>query len=115
MWSPTANGAYTLGLTVTDAGARTATATRAVTVNNGAGGGGGGAVALAVTNPGPGQTVSGTTWVTIWLTSPATPPFTFTLSAAGTTVWTESASGTFVTLPWETTRTPDGAQTLTVT
>ena len=68
-----------------------------------------------MTNPGAGQTVSGTTWVSIWVTSPATPPFTFTLSAAGATVWTESSSNTFVTLPWETPHTPNGAQTLTVT
>src|SRR5262249_12783240 len=86
-WSPTANGSYTLGLTITDADARTATTTRTVTVNNG--GGGGGTVGVAVTNPGAGQTVSGTEWVAIWATSAATPPFTFTLSAAGATVLVE--------------------------
>ncbi len=113
MWSPTANGTYNLGLTVTDAGARTATATRTVTVNNG--GGAGGTVSLAVTSPSAGQTVSGTTWVSIWITSASTPPFTFTLSAAGATAWSESQSATHVTLPWVTTDTPNGPQTLTVT
>ena len=112
-WSPTANGTYNLGLTVTDAGARTATATRTVTVNNG--GGAGGTVSLAVTSPSAGQTVSGTTWVSIWITSASTPPFTFTLSAAGATAWSESQSATHVTLPWVTTDTPNGPQTLTVT
>ncbi len=87
--------------------------TRTVTVNNG--GGAGGTVSLAVTSPSAGQTVSGTTWVSIWITSASTPPFTFTLSAAGATVWSESQSATHVTLPWVTTDTPNGPQTLTVT
>src|SRR5262249_20393035 len=111
-WTPTTNGSYTLGLTITDAGARTATATRTVTVNNG---GGGGTLAIALTSPSSGQTVSGTTWANIWINSPGTAPFTFTLTAAGATVWSESQSATHVTLPWITTNTPDGPQTLTVT
>jgi len=39
------------------------------------------------------------------------------LSALGraTIVWTESSANTNVTLPWDTTRTPDGTQTLLVT
>jgi hypothetical protein len=113
-WNTTgvANGPHVLSLTVTDAGGQTATATRNVTVDNQATG----SLALAVTSPQAGETVSGTAWVNIWIEAPyGTAPYTFTLSAAGTTVWSESASGTHVTLPWETFRTPDGARTLTVT
>lgn len=105
------NGQHTLGLTVTDAGSHVATATRTVTVSNGSAG----SVGIAVTSPGPGDTVTGTTWVNIWLQTPqGTAPYVYTLSAAGTTVWTENSSATHVTLPWETSRTPSGAQTLTV-
>src|SRR2546429_8997241 len=70
---------------------------------------------IALTSPTSGQMVSGTTWASIWITSPGTAPYAFTLSAAGATVWSESQSATHVTLPWVTTDTPDGPQTLTVT
>jgi len=113
-WNTTAaaDGSHTLTLTVTDAGSQSATATRTVTVSNAASG----ALSLALTSPQPGDTVSGTAWANIWLQAPyGTPPYAFTLSAAGTTVWNESSSSTHVTLPWVTTQTPNGAQTLTVT
>jgi hypothetical protein len=113
-WDTTgvADGPHVLSLTVTDAGGQTATVTRNVTVDNQAAG----SIGLAVTSPQVGETVSDTTWVNIWIEAPyGTPPYDFTLSAAGAIVWTESASGTHVTLPWETFRTPDGARTLTVT
>src|SRR3989442_3673476 len=108
------NGAHTLTLTVNDGAGASATATRTVTVNN-PGGGGGGTLAIALTSPAAGQTVSGTTWANIWINSPGTAPYTFTLSAAAATVWTESQSATHVALPWVTTRTPHGPQTLTCT
>src|SRR5207302_8803123 len=107
------NGPHTLTLTVNDGAGASATATRTVTVNNA--GGGGGTLTIALTSPTSGQMVSGTTWANIWINSPGTAPYAFTLSAAGATVWSESQSATHVTLPWVTTDTPDGPQTLTVT
>jgi hypothetical protein len=106
------NGAHALGLTVADSASRTATATRNVTVSNG---GSTGTLTLAVTSPTAGQTVSGTVWVNIWLQQPfGTAPYTYTLTAAGEEVWSQASSNTHVTLPWVTTETPDGPQTLTV-
>lgn len=71
---------------------------------------------MALTTPQPGTTVSGTYWVNIWIQAPyGTAPYSFTLSSAGATVWNESSSSTHVTLPWVTTQTPNGPQTLTVT
>ncbi|HEV8640419.1 MAG TPA: galactose oxidase-like domain-containing protein, partial [Methylomirabilota bacterium] len=109
-WNTTTvpNGAHTLTLTVTDATGQTSTATRTVSVSQT------GAITVALTTPTPGQTVSGTTWVNVWV-SGAAGPYNFTLKAAGTTLWTESSPDTHVTLPWDTTKTPNGPQTLTVT
>jgi hypothetical protein len=112
-WS-SADGSYTLRLTVTDAASATATASRTVTVSSG-GGGGGGSLSVAMTSPASGSTVKGTAWASIWLTSAGTAPFAYTLSVAGTTVWSEISSATHVTLPWDTTKTPNGPQTLTIT
>jgi hypothetical protein len=54
--------------------------------------------------------------VNIWINAPyGTAPYAFTMTAAGATVWSESSSNTHVALPWVTTSTPDGPQTLTVT
>src|SRR5438094_120674 len=105
-----ADGNHTLTLTVTDSIGRSSTANRTVGVQNNQAG----AINVALTSPSPGQTVSGTVWVTIWV-SGAAGPFSYQLSVGPTIVWTESSANTNISLPWDTTRTPDGTQTLLVT
>jgi len=106
------NGSHTLRLVVTDSASASAEATRTVTVSNGSTG----TIGVALTSPRQGQTVSGTVWANVWVGTPSgTPPYDYTLTAAGATVWTATSSSTHVTLPWETFRTPDGPQTLTAT
>jgi Domain of unknown function (DUF1929)/Glyoxal oxidase N-terminus/PKD domain/Bacterial Ig domain len=115
-WNTTtySNASHTLVLTVTDAANGSATANRAVTVANS--GGGGGTLTIALTAPRPGEIVSGVEWANIWIQAPyGTPPYSFTLSAGGVTLWQESSSSTHVTLPWETTRLANGPQTFTTT
>jgi len=113
-WNTTtaANGSHTLGLTVTDSVNNSGTATRAVTVSNA---GSGGTFNVYITQPTAGQTVSGTQWVTIWNDSTAAGARTYTLTVGGTTVWSESDTGSPVSLPWVTTNTPNGTRTLVVT
>jgi galactose oxidase-like protein/glyoxal oxidase-like protein/PKD domain-containing protein/Big-like domain-containing protein len=112
-WDTTAAapGAHTLRLTVTDSTDASATAVRGVSVNNS---GGGGTLTIALSTPRPGEAVTGWNWANIWVNSPGTPPFTYTISVGATTLWTESSSSTHVTLPWDTTRVPNGPATLTV-
>ncbi len=106
------DGSHTLALTVTDGTGATASATRTVTVANG----GGGSLGVALTSPKPGATVSGTAWANVWVLQPyGTPPYTYTLGDGLRTVWTQQSSSTHVTLPWDTTQTPDGARTMTAT
>src|SRR5437867_3616128 len=73
-----------------------------------------GAVVFGNQTVGMAVRVSGTVWVTIWV-SGAAGPFSYQLSVGPTIVWTESSANTNVSLPWDTTRTPDGTQTLLVT
>jgi hypothetical protein len=112
-WNTTtaANGSHMLGLTVTDSTGAASSLTRAVTVCNASGG----TFPIYITAPSAGQTVSGTTWVTIWNDSTAPGARAYTLSVDGTTVWSESVSGNPVSLPWVTTNTPNGTRTLVVT
>jgi hypothetical protein len=111
-WNTTsaANGNHTLGLTVTDSTGAASSLTRTVTVSNAAGG----TFPIYITAPSAGQTVTGTTWVTIWNDSTAPGTRAYTLSVDGTTVWSESVSGNPVSLPWVTTNTPNGTRTLVV-
>ena len=113
-WNTTtaANGAHTLGLTVTDSVGNSGTATRSVTVSNA---GGGGTFNVYITQPSAGQTVTGTQWVTIWIDSTAPGNRQYTMTVGGTTVWSESDTGNPVSLPWVTTNTPNGTRTLVVT
>jgi hypothetical protein len=101
------NGGHTLGLGVTDGAGASATATRSVTVANSAG-----TLQVSLTSPSPGSTVSGTVWVNVWLQGAAAGTKTYTLTVGAATVWTESSTATHVTLPWTTTGTPNGQQTL---
>ncbi len=110
IWNTTevANASHTLALTVSDSASHVSTATRTINVDNG------GQMTVSLTTPKPGQTVSGVYWVNVWVAN-AAGPYTYTLSAAGQTVWTQSSPNAHVTLPWETWRTPNGPQTLTAT
>jgi hypothetical protein len=107
------DGAHTLGLTVRDGAGRTATATRSMTVANG--GVGGGKLAVAITSPAVGATVGGTVWSDIWVDNAATGARSFTLSVGTTTLVTITDSGNHVTLPWDSTKVPNGSQALTAT
>jgi hypothetical protein len=116
-WNTTtySNASHTLGLTVRDGAGATATATRSVTVQNTTGGGGGGGtLSVGITAPRAGATVSGTTWVTVWVDGAADGAKTYTLSVGGSTVWTEATASRPATLPWVTTNGPNGPQTLVV-
>jgi hypothetical protein len=115
-WNTTtySNASHTLGLTVRDGSGATATASRTVTVQNSTGGGGGGTLSVGITAPRVGATVSGTTWVTIWVDGAASGSKTYTMSVGGSTVWTEATASRPATLPWVTTDGPNGAQTLVV-
>ncbi|OLC59350.1 MAG: hypothetical protein AUH76_14840 [Candidatus Rokubacteria bacterium 13_1_40CM_4_67_11] len=116
-WSTTdvADGAHTLGLTVTDAAGRTASAARTVTVANAGPPPPGGTLKVYITSPTSGATVSGTVWVNIWIEGAVSGNRVFTLRAGGTTVISTTDSGVHVTLPWNTPGTPNGATTLTAT
>jgi hypothetical protein len=72
-------------------------------------------VQVFLTSPDAGSTVSGTVWVNIWVEGAAAGTNAYTMTVGGTTVWSESSTGTHVSLPWVTTNTPNGARTLVVT
>lgn len=110
-WNTTtaANGGHALALTITDAAGASATATRAVTVANATG-----TLQIFLTTPAAGATVSGTVWVNVWVEGAVTGTKAYTMTVGGATLWTESSTATHVTLPWTTTSTPNGLQTLTV-
>jgi Bacterial Ig domain len=115
------NGAHTLGLTVRDAAGATATTSRAVTVQNGNGTPAPpapppptGTLGVFITSPSNGTTVSGTSWVTLWLNGASGTSNTYTLTVGSQTVGTTTTSSTGpVSIPWSTASVPDGAQTLT--
>jgi hypothetical protein len=111
-WNTTTvpNGGHTLGLTVTDAAGGSASATRGVTVSNTSTG----TLSVTLTSPSPGSTVSGTVWANIWVNGAAAGTNAYTMTVGSSTVWTESSTSTHVTLPWITTNTPNGPQTLVV-
>jgi len=105
------NANHTLALTVTDGAGGSASDTRTVTVANATGG----TLQVTLTSPAPGSTVSGTTWVNIWVDGAATGNKAYTMSVGGSTVWSETSTSSHVTLPWTTTGTANGSRTLVVT
>jgi hypothetical protein len=116
------DGAQTLTARVRGASGASGSSSVTVTVANGSGSPSTpapaptGGLRVFITRPGSGATVSGTAWVTLWLEGASSGSNTYTLSAAGSTVATTiTASRGPVTLPWLTSGTPDGAQTLTAT
>jgi hypothetical protein len=115
-WNTTtvADGAHTLGLSVTDGAGRTATATRAVSVAN-AGPPASGTLRVFVTSPAAGATVNGTVWVNVWVEGAAGSSNVYTLSVDGVTVASETSAGVHVTPRWDSRATGNGTRTLTAT
>ena len=117
-WNTTtvADGSQTLTATVTDSASGTGSATRTVTVSNGSttpppstGG-----LKVAITQPRSGTTLSGTSWVVVWVEGTSGSSNVYTLSVGGQTVGTTTtASRGPVSIPWNTVPIADGAQTLT--
>jgi len=117
-WNSTgvANGAHTLAVTVTDAAGARVTPSLGVTVSNGAPPPPppSGTLKVFITSPTSGATVSGTSWVTLWLNGSSGTANVYTLTVAGQTVATTTTSSTGpVSIPWSTFAVADGAQTLT--
>jgi hypothetical protein len=118
-WNTTtsANGTHTLTLTVTDAAARVATATLGVNVDNATPPPPPPSAALTVfiTSPASGATVSGVTWIDIWVEGASGTSNRFTLSVGGRVVTSETSAGAHVTLPWDTRGTANGPQSMMAT
>jgi len=126
-----ANGTQPLTATVRDASGNSATTTVSVSVSNGGGGApppappptqpsppapppATGTLSVYVTSPTSGATVSGTSWVTLWLSGASGGSNTYTLSVGAQTVATTTTSSTGpVSMPWTTSAVADGPQTLT--
>jgi hypothetical protein len=116
-WNTTAtsDASHTLTLTVHDSAGATATATRTVTVANAAPPPPTGTLQVFVTQPQSGSTVNGTAWIVVWLSGAQGTANVYTVGVNGQTVATQTTSSTGpVSLPWATTSTPNGAQTVQV-
>ncbi len=98
------NGSHTIGATVTDATGRSGTGVEYVTVQN--------SLRVFITSPAAGATLSGTAWVDVWVEGASGTANVFTLAVGGVTVATTTNAGRHVTLPWDSTRTPNGSPTL---
>ena len=85
-----------------------------VTVSNGAPPPPAGTLKAFITSPANGATVSGTSWVTLWLNGASGSANTYTLTVAGQTVATTTTASTGpVSIAWSTLAVADGAQVLT--
>jgi hypothetical protein len=98
------NGSHTIAAMVNDATGRSGTGSQYVSVQN--------SLPVAITSPAQGATVSSVTWVDVWVDFPSGASNVFTLLVNGNVVAQQTDSGRHVTLPWDTTKTPNGAQTL---
>ncbi len=116
-WNTTAtnDASHTLTLTVQDGAGATATASRTVTVANGTQPPSTGTLQVFVTQPRSGTTVSGTAWIVVWLSGAQGTANVYTVDVNGQTVATQTTSSTGpVSLPWVTTGTPNGTQSVRV-
>ncbi|HEY3100665.1 MAG TPA: Ig-like domain-containing protein [Methylomirabilota bacterium] len=112
MWNTTtaADTSHTLTLTVRDAAGASATAARSVNVANSPSG-----PWPYVTQPTNGATVSGTTSVVVWLKGLYDGANVYTVRVNGQVVATQTTSSKGpVSLPWDTTGTANGPQTISV-
>lgn len=118
-----ADGSRTLTISARDAGGRTGSTSLAVTTKNGISAPPGGpappppptgTLKVWITQPSSGAAVTGTSWVTLWLDGASGTSNTYTITVAGLAVATTTTSSRGpVTLGWDTTTVPGGAQTLT--
>ena len=126
-----ANGPQPLTATVRDAAGNSGTTTVSVIVSNAGGGAPSppsppsppappspppptGTLSVFITSPSSGTTVSGTSWVTLWLNGASGTSNTYTLTVGSQTVATTTSSSTGpVSIPWSTGAVADGTQTLT--
>src|SRR5947207_484476 len=116
-WNTTAtnDASHTLTLTVQDGAGAAATATRTVTVSNGPPPPTPGTLQVFVTQPRSGTTVNGTAWIVVWLSGAQGTANVYTADVNGQTVATQTTSSTGpVSLPWVTTGTPNGTQSVRV-
>jgi hypothetical protein len=111
-WDTTtlSDGTHTLSTTVTDSAGHTASASITVTVSNGA------ALSVSITNPTQGQVVSGTRAIDVWVENAIGSSNTFVTKVDGTTINTQTISGTHANIwPWNTTTLSNGSHTLSAT
>jgi hypothetical protein len=118
-WNTTlvADGTQTLTVSVRDGSGKTGSVNVSVTVKNttvtttppGT-------LQVAITQPAGGATVSGTAWVVMWVSGASGTSNVFTLSVDGTTVGTQTVSGSGpVTIPWVTSASGNGSHTIKAT
>ena len=107
--SRVADGPQALVATVRDSVGHVGTATRNLIVLNGP------PLRVFITSPPAGATVEGVVWSDIWVEGAAAGTRTFTLLIGGTTLATASGSGSHVTLPWDSSRVPNGVQAIVAT
>jgi hypothetical protein len=119
-WNTTtvANGSRVLAATVTDSQSRTASASRTVNVSNTSSTptpppSGGAGFTVSFSYPSSGATVSGRQTVGLSTTATWGQSKTITLSVDGTTLTSQTLTGTTLWHTWDTTKVPDGAKTLT--
>jgi hypothetical protein len=118
-WNTTAvaDGAQTLTVSVRDGSGKTGSVTVSVNVRNTTAPlpAATGSLEVAMTQPTGNATVSGTTWVVLWVTG-ATGTSQFTLTVDGTSVGVSTGTGGGpVTIPWTTTGSANGTHTLQAT
>lgn len=110
-WDTTAvaDGSRTLSATVTDSAGRTASATRTVTVANTSAST---SLTASFNAPAAGATVRNTVSVGMATTAPWGQAKTFTLSANGTVLTSQTITGTTLWYRWDTVAFPNGTTTL---
>jgi Bacterial Ig domain len=113
-WNTTtvADGAHTLNLSVQDSTGASAAAVRNITVQQPPPS----TIKVFITQPNTdGTTVSGTTWFVVWLENAAAGNRTVTMSVGGSAVaTTTTTSNGPISIPWATSGTADGTQSVTV-
>ncbi len=115
-WNTTTatNASHTLKVTATDAKSQTATASVTVTVSNTAPPPPPAPFTASFTYPGSGVTTSGTQTIGMATTATWGQSKTFTLAVDGTTVTSQTLTGTTLWYYWDTTKVADGSHTLTL-
>ena len=98
------NGSHTVAALVWDSTGRSGTGSQYVTVQN--------SLPVAITGPASGATVSGITWIDVWVDFPSGTSNVFTVTVDGVVVASQTDPGRHVTVPWDTTKTANGPRTM---